>query len=163
MLEKELFLLKFKMARRYSRSKGKSGSMRPVVKTIPNWVRYKVKEVELLVVKLFKEGRTPSQIGLFLRDSYGIPDVKTLANKSITGILKEKELLKPIPEDLMALIEKAVLVRKHMEENTKDFTAKRGLQLTESKIRRIIKYYKTSGRLPEEFKYDPKKAEMFLE
>lgn len=147
----------------YSRNKGKAGSKRPAKKTLPTWVRYKPKEVELLIVKLAKDGRTASQIGLFLRDTYGIPDVKKLAKKKITVILKEKKLLREIPEDLMALIRKAVLVRKHLEDNKKDKTAKRGLQLTESKIRRLIKYYKSSGKVKEEFKYDPKKAEIFLE
>lgn len=147
----------------YSRRKGKAGSKKPIKKTMPTWVRYKPKEVELLVLKLAKEGKTASQIGLFLRDSYGIPDVKKLTKKNITTILKEKKLLKEIPEDLMALIGKSVGVRKHLEENRKDQPAKRGLDITESKIRKLIKYYKKTGKLKEEFKYDPKKVEMFLE
>lgn len=151
------------MARMHSRKKGKSGSKKPLKKTLPSWVRYKAKEVELLVIKLAKEGKAPSQIGIILRDSYGIPDVEELAKKSITAILKEKKLLPKIPEDLLSLMKKSALVKKHMDENKKDKTALRGLQLTESKIRRLIKYYKKSGKLEEEFKYDPKKTGMYLE
>lgn len=162
MLEKYCFSF-WKMARRYSRRKGKAGSKKPTKKILPTWVRYKPKEVELLIVKLAKEGRTPSQIGIFLRDTYGIPDVRKLTKKRITATLQEKKILKKIPEDLMALIRKFILVRKHLEENKKDTTAKRGFQLTESKIRRLIKYYKMSGKLPEDFRYDPKKVEMYLE
>ena len=49
------------MARMYSRDKGKSGSTKPAKKTIPSWVRYKGKEVELLVKKLAKEGLTTAK------------------------------------------------------------------------------------------------------
>ena len=67
------------MARMYSRRKGKAGSKKPAKKQVPSWLRYKGKEVELLVVKLAKEGKNPSQIGLHLRDVYGIPDTKIVA------------------------------------------------------------------------------------
>ncbi|MBW2971551.1 30S ribosomal protein S15, partial [Candidatus Woesearchaeota archaeon] len=117
----------------------------------------------LLIGKMAKEGKTPSQIGLVLRDTYGIPDVKTVAGKSITKILGEKKLLQAVPEDLRALIKKAAMIRKHMDDNKQDRTALRGLQLTESKIKRMVKYYKTSGRLPVDWKYDPRKASTYLE
>lgn len=151
------------MARVYSRRKGKSGSKKPVKKALPTWVRYKPKEVELLIAKLAKEGKSPSQIGLFLRDAYGIPDVKILTKKNVTVTLKEKNLLGEVPEDLLSLIKKAALIKKHLEENKKDQAAKRGLEITESKIRRMIKYYKRTGKLKEDFRYEPKKWGMFLE
>ena len=72
------------MARMYSRKKGKSGSKKPLKATLPTWVRYKSKEVELLITRLAKEGATPSHIGLILRDTYGIPNEKIITNKKIT-------------------------------------------------------------------------------
>lgn len=147
----------------HSRKKGKSGSSKPVKKAIPSWVKYKGKEVELLVVKYAKEGLTPSRIGVRLRDRYGIPDVKLITKKSITEILKAKELEKDIPEDLMALIRKSIFVRKHIEENKQDMSAKRGQQLTDSKINRLIKYYKGTGRLAKDWKFDPKRASFYLD
>jgi len=147
----------------YSRKKGKSGSTKPVNATVPSWVKYKSKEVELLVVKYFKEGKTPSQIGLYLRDVYGIPDVKIITKKSITTILSEKKLLSEIPEDLMALIKKFILIKKHLDENKHDMPAKRGLQLTEAKIFALIKYYKRVKMLPADWKFDQKKAKLYLE
>jgi len=104
------------MAKAYSGAKGKAGSKKPIRKVIPSWTRYGAKEVEMLVLKLHKEGQVPSQIGLHLRDVYGIPDVKTLCKKSITQILADKKALNPMPEDLMALIKKLTLIKKHMEE-----------------------------------------------
>tara|TARA_Y100000031_G_C8140523_1_gene347349 strand:+ start:143 stop:598 length:456 start_codon:yes stop_codon:yes gene_type:complete len=151
------------MARMHSRKKGKSGSTKPVAKKAPSWLQFKGKEVELLVVKYAKEGKTPSQIGTYLRDVHGIPDIAIVTKKSITAILEEKKLLKELPEDLMALIKKAVLVRKHLEANHKDMPGKRGLQLTESKINRLVKYYKRTNKVAKSWKYDPEKVKLQIE
>jgi small subunit ribosomal protein S15 len=147
----------------HSRKKGKSGSTKPSETTVESWVKYDAKEVELLVEKYAKEGKKPSQIGMHLRDQYGIPDVKALTGKNIEEILDEKDLLGDIPEDLMALIRKRVQIEQHMEDNPKDMTAKRGLQLTESKIRRLTEHYKDTGRLPSDWTYDPRKIKLYLE
>ena len=151
------------MARMHSRAKGVSGSKKPMKKEVPTWIRYKPKEVEILVGKMAKEGKTASQIGIMMRDTYGIPDVKTLTGKSISKILAAKKLLPEVPEDLRALIRKAAMIRKHLEENRQDKPALRGLQLTEAKIMRLVKYYKKSDRLPVDWKYDPRKASTYLE
>ncbi len=151
------------MARMHSRKRGKSGSKRPVKKTVPSWVRYKSKEAEQIVVKLSKEGYTGSQIGLHLRDNYGIPDIKAVTKKTVSQILKEKKLLGELPEDLMAVIRSNVHVRAHLENNHKDMTAKRGQQLAESKIKRLVKYYKRTGRIASDWKYDPEKLRLLIE
>jgi len=151
------------MARMHSRDKGKAGSKKPSVKKAPTWLRYSPKETEMLIVKLAKEGKSPSQIGMTLRDAYGLPDVSLVLKKKITKILEEKDLALEIPEDLRALIKKVVAIRKHLETNNPDKTAKRGLILTESKIKRLVKYYKKTGKLTSEWKYDPKNAALFLE
>jgi len=151
------------MSRMHSGARGKSRSTKPSKKVVPGWLKYKPKEIELLVVKFAKEGKSPSQIGIYLRDEYGIPDVKTIVKKSISAILKEKNLTKEVPEDLMALIRKAVLIRKHMLDNKGDMTALRGLILTESKIKRLTKYYRNTGRLPLNWKYDPEKIKLVVE
>ena len=95
----------------HSRRKGKSGSTKPVKRTVQPWLSYTPKEIEMLVVKLRKEGLMPSQIGIVLRDSYGIGDVKTVCKKSITQILDEHNLLPDIPEDLFYLIKKALMMK----------------------------------------------------
>jgi len=151
------------MARMHSRDKGKSKSVQPTKKSTPTWSRYKDKEVELLITKLSKEGKTASEIGLHLRDSYGIPSVKQAVKKTITQILTEKDLAKEIPEDLMALIKKTVLLRKHLEKNKQDQGAHRGLQLTESKIKRLVKYFKRTKKLPMDWKYDPERIKLYIE
>ncbi len=150
------------MSRLYSRRKGKAGSKKPLKKTKTVWVRYKPKEIELLIAKLAKEEKTCSQIGLILRDVYGVPSVKSILGKTILTVLKEKNLEEKIPEDLMALIRKVVQVRKHLQTNKKDQTAVRGLQLSESKIKRLVKYYKQTGRLPLDWKYDTESLKLYV-
>ena len=151
------------MARMHSRKKGKHGSKKPAKKTAPSWIKYKAKEVELLISKLAKEGKTTSQIGILLRDTYGIPNVLALCSKSISAILKEKKLSTEVPEDLTALFKKYAAIRKHLEANKHDETAARGLTLTESKIGRLTKYYKRTGRIPETWKFDTERAGFFGE
>ena len=151
------------MARMHSRARGVSSSTKPTNKSNPSWIRYKPKEVEAIILKLGKEGSSTSKIGMVMRDTYGIPDVKSLCGTSISGILDKKKLLPEVPEDLRNLIRKAALVRIHLDENRQDMPAKRGLQLTESKIGRLVKYYKNTGKLPVNWKYDPSKASSYLE
>lgn len=151
------------LARMYARKRGSSGSTRPLRTTAPNWIRHSAKEVELLVVKLRREGMDPSKIGLTLRDSYGIPSVKIITGKKITQVLKEHKMPLALPEDLSNLIKKAIRVHKHLGPNRKDLHSKRGLQLNEAKIRRMVKYYKRQGILPAEWKYTADKAALLVE
>jgi len=151
------------MARMHSRKKGKSGSKKPVKKVKPVWLRYGSKETEQLVIKLGKAGKTASEIGIILRDSYGVPSVRVVTKKTITRILQENKLEQKLPYDLIALIQREIAIMKHMDSNKKDMTAKRGLQLTDSKIRRLVKYYKKIGRLPQDWAYDKKNAKLLIE
>jgi len=151
------------MARMYSRKRGKHGSKKPAKKTAPSWIRYKPKEIELLIAKLAKDEKSTSQIGVLLRDVYGIPNVLALCGKSISAIVKDKKLMSEVPEDLTALFRKYTSIKKHIEVNKHDETAARGLHLTESKIGRLTKYYKRTGRIPETWKFDTDRAGFFSE
>lgn len=135
----------------HSRRRGKAGSKKPSG-AAPSWVQYKGEEISALVVKLAKQGLSSSQIGSVLRDSYGIPDVEKITGKKIGKILEEKNLSPEIPEDISNLIKKAILLKKHMQVHKKDMHSKHGLQLMTSKISRLAKYYKNSGRLPSNWK-----------
>lgn len=150
------------MARMHSRKKGKSGSTRPEVRKKQTWVKYSAKEVEALVIKLGKQEKNASEIGLILRDSYGIPDVKAITKKKITQILKDNKLGTELPEDLLNLIKKHIDLTAHRESNKQDMTAKRGFQLTESKINRLVKYYKKKGKIPQDWKFDRSKAKLLV-
>lgn len=150
------------MARMHSRKHGKSGSKKPVKKHKHTWIRYSEKEVEQLIVKLAKQGKSQSEIGIILRDTYGVPSIHDLLKKKLNKILDENKLQSKLPEDLTNLIRKDILIIKHMERNKKDMHAKRGLILTESKIHRLSKYYKRIGKLPSNWRYDRKQAELLV-
>ena len=149
------------MARMYSRKKGKSGSKKPVQK-VAKWIDYKPNEVEDLVIKYAKQGLQSAQIGVILRDLYGIPSVKLATKKTITQIMKEHEIYPKLPEDLFNLLKRVVELRVHLEKNKRDYQSYRGLELTESKIRRLAKYYIRKGKLPKDWKYDPEKAKLMI-
>ncbi len=150
------------MARLHSRKKGMSGSRRPTNLTPPEWVTRDAEWVRNKIIELARAGNSPSMIGIILRDQYGVPLAKMITGKKITDILAEENLTFKLPEDLRNLIEKAVNIRKHLETNKKDFSSKRGLQLTESKIRRLVKYYKKQKKLPPDWKYNPKDAAILI-
>jgi small subunit ribosomal protein S15 len=151
------------MARMYSRKRGKAASHKPVDTTVPEWVSYKPEEVEQLIVKLTRQGKPTSEVGLVLRDSYGIPSVKALLGKKIAQVVKEKKLAPKLPEELTNLIQRHIVLMKHTKENNHDMVAKRGMQLTESKIKRLVKYHKAKGNLEQKWIYDKTKAKLYVE
>ena len=128
----------------------------------PGWIEYSNEEIEELILKLRKEGNSTSKIGIILRDQYGIPDVKLITGMKITKILENHGQKLEYPEDLMNLIKKAVNIRDHLNENPKDLHTKRGLQIIESNIRRLVRYYTREGVLPEGWRYEPKKAALLV-
>jgi len=146
----------------HSRKKGKSGSTRPSRLEKPSWLTIPAEEVEELVIKLAKKGNSKSMIGTILRDSYGIPLVKIVTGKKINQILEEAKIKEDLPEDLRNLAKKAIDLRKHVEANKKDLDSRKGLQRTESKIYRLIKYYKKKGVLEKDFKYIPEEIKTLL-
>ncbi|GAA6003687.1 hypothetical protein JCM5350_002016, partial [Sporobolomyces pararoseus] len=101
-----------------------------------------------------RKGLTPSQIGVVLRDSHGVAQVKSVTGNKILRILKTNGLAPQIPEDLYHLIKKAVQVRKHLERNRHDKDSKFRLILIESRIHRLARYYKTKSQLPPSFRYE---------
>jgi len=150
------------MARIHARRRGDSGSVRPHRSEAPAWSNTDVKSIEKVIVDLKKEGYSSSRIGLVLRDQYGVPDVKLVMGKRIDQIIRDNGLAPEIPEDLRNLMVKALGLRKHLAENKNDLHNKRQLQLTESKVRRLVKYYVSSGRLPAGWSYKPETAEILL-
>jgi len=153
------------MARMHSRRRGSSGSDRPVADDPPEWSDVDEDAIEQRVVDLAEAGHGPSEIGLKLRDEgvHGtpIPDVSLATGKKITEILEEHDADPEIPEDLRNLMEQAVRLRDHMEENPTDYQNKRALQNTESKIRRLVNYYR-GDELDEEFTYSYDTAKRVL-
>ena len=70
------------------RSKGISRSALPYRRTPPSWCRAESDNIKGEIVKFAKKGLTPSQIGVRLRDSMGVPQVATVTGVKILRILK---------------------------------------------------------------------------
>jgi len=147
------------LARLYSGKRGSSGSTRPVSRRPPAWFKYEPEEVDALVLKLSKEGNTPSLIGQILRDKYGIPLVSQVAGRRLEKIIPEEGRTK-LPEDLENLLRKATSATRHLEKNRKDYPNKRDLALIESKIHRLVFYYRKIGRIPKDWVYKPVAASL---
>jgi len=150
------------MARMHSRKKGASRSRPPTAANAPEWSDVSKEELQKLVIKLHESGLPSTKIGLTLRDQYGVPSVKLVLGKNMNRFIKEKSSLPEIPEDLGNLMRRALHLRKHLKSNVKDVHNKRALQLMESKIRRLVRYYHDSGRLAPSWEYKPETAEMLV-
>lgn len=138
--------------------KGISQSALPYRRTVPTWLKLTADEVKDQIFKLGKKGLTPSQIGVFLRDSHGVAQVRFVTGNKILRIMKAMGHVPDLPEDLYYLIKKAVAIRRHLERNRKDKDAKFRLILVESRIHRLARYYKTKSVLPPNWKYESSTA-----
>ncbi|KYK20646.1 30S ribosomal protein S15 [Thermoplasmatales archaeon SM1-50] len=151
------------MARIHARTKGKSSSTHPMREKHPEWSSLNPREIEGRIMELVKGEKTTSQIGMILRDQYAVPDVKIATGKTITQILEQNKTTQEIPEDLQNLIKTALKLKKHIDQHQRDLKTKRSLSLTESKIRRLMKYYHREHRLPEGWKYNLEQAKLMFE
>jgi len=154
------------MARMHTRRRGSSGSDRPATDEPPEWSDVDSDDIEARVVELAAQGHDPSVIGLKLRDEgvkgTPIPNVKLATGKKVTQILEDNDASPELPEDLRNLMERAIGLREHVDENGQDHSNKRALQNTESKIRRLVNYYR-GDELDEDFKYSYDNAVELLE
>ncbi len=141
------------MARIHSHRHGKSHQTRPPSRSNPTWVTTPPEEARSVVLKLAKEGVSPSRIGQTMRDDYGVPLLKPLTGKSLMAILAEGKSAPKIPQDLQDLIDRAHRVQKHLQDHKSDRKNVHSLELVEAKIYRLSKYYKEKGILPSDFKY----------
>ncbi len=150
------------MARLHSKKKGKSGTKRPKSNEKPGWVSMKKSEVGEIIVKLAREGVTPARIGLIMRDQYGIANLRAVLGVSLNAFLAKEDVAQEYPEDLLNLIKKAVRMTAHTKSSKNDVSNGVKLVHVESKIQRLVKYYKSKGRLPTGWKYERDKAALLV-
>ena len=75
------------MGRMYGKSKGMISSALPYRRRAPSWLKISADSVVSQIVKLSKKGLTPSQIGVTLRDSFGILHVKNVTGANFVLFL----------------------------------------------------------------------------
>ena len=103
------------MARMHTRRRGQSGSTKPYRAASPSWVEFSADEIEELIMKHAKKGAGPSEVGRILRDVYGVPSTKLITGKKVQKIINESELKPELPEDISALIRRAVALNNHLQ------------------------------------------------
>jgi len=142
------------MGRMYGSGKGISKSSIHYKKRPPRWLNIDSSDVIKQIEALAKKGYKPSQIGVILRDNFAIPQSRLITGGKILRILRKKNLAPEIPEDLYHLMKRAVSIRKHIEKNKRDKDSKYRLILVESKIHRLVRYYKLTKNIPSTWRYD---------
>lgn len=125
-----------------------------------DWVTYEKDELEALVTKLAKEGKSSALIGQLLRDQYGIPDTRKYGVR--VAKVSQANVPREIPEDMLSLLKQAVKGHRHLTAKPKDSKARHSLDRIESKIRRLAKFYVREKRLPKDWTYSLEKAKMIV-
>lgn len=128
-------------------------SSKPVRDAAPKWVPMLPREIEAKVAELARDGKQPAVIGLILRDSYGVPSVQESTGKKVSEIIAAAGAAPKIPQDLLNLVRRAIHLQEHLGANPRDLHNLRGLELMESRIRGLAKYYQAKGDLPATWQY----------
>ena len=140
------------MTRIHGNSRGKSQSMKPSTMK-SDWVKLTPEQIGKLVVEMNKEGLNASQIGIKLRDEHAISSIKSVTGKNMKGFMEDNGINQEIPEDLEALVKRALSLQNHLKSNKGDRKNVRSLELLEAKVHRLSKYYKKKNVIPKNWKY----------
>ena len=151
------------MSRMHSGGKGSSGSSKPTSKDLPVWSETDKKVIEGHILDLNNEGHSNAMIGTILRDKFAVPDVRLATGERISQILSRNGITPNYPEDMMNLMRRAQGLIDHLNNNSKDKHNRRQLELCESKIRRLSRYYKDSGKLDAEWQYKRDQLRLIVE
>ena len=151
------------MARMHSKGKGTSGSSKPNNDTAPSWSESDKGTVEELILKYANEGHSSAKIGSSLRDMHAVPDVRLVMGERISQTLSRNNLDSTYPEDMMNLMRKALSLIDHLSSNKKDLHNRRQLELCESRVRRLAKYYVRTGRISSTWTYKRDQLRLMVE
>ena len=151
------------MARMHSKGKGTSGSSKPNNDTAPSWSESDKGTVEELILKYANEGHSSAKIGSLLRDIHAVPDVRLVMGERISQTLSRNNLDSTYPEDMMNLMRKALSLIDHLSSNKKDLHNRRQLELCESRLRRLAKYYVGTGRISSTWTYKRDQLRLMVE
>ena len=103
----------------------------------PAWLKLSEEELKKIIVDLSAKYQ-PAQIGLVLRDQYGVPTTKVYGKKLSEYL---KELGKYTNAELENAKKKFENIKEHMETNKQDKRTKHKLQKAQSHLNAMNKYY----------------------
>ena len=104
----------------------------------PTWLKMKEDELKKIIAELAKKYQ-PAQVGLILRDQYGIPTTR-LYGKKLSHYLKEAGL--ETNADLTNAEKKFEKIKEHLTKNRGDKKAKHKLQKAQSRVNILRRYFK---------------------
>nr|XP_021485427.1 40S ribosomal protein S13-like [Meriones unguiculatus] len=122
------------MGHMHTLGKGLSQMTLPGNRSIPISLKLMSDHVKEQIYKVAKKSLTPFQVGMILRDSHSLAQVRFVTSNKILKILKCEDLAPDLPENLYHLVKKAIDIRKHTEWNRNDKDAKFHLILIENRI-----------------------------
>jgi small subunit ribosomal protein S15 len=102
-------------------------------------------------------------IGMILRDKHGVPAARLVTGERISKTISRLNEGSNYPEDLMSLMRRALRLIDHLSQNGKDLHNSRQLELCESKIRRLSKYYKRTKQLDSDWTYKRDQLRLMVE
>ncbi len=121
------------------------------------------KEIYDLIEELTKKGKTTTEIGLILKEKYGVKSVLEATGKKIGKLQKELNLKgDKLPDEMLYLIKKTVKLIKHNENNKKDMSGKLGYQKSVSKIKRLRKHYVKTKKIDSNWRYSDQSAKLLV-
>ena len=151
------------MARMHSKGKGTSGSSKPNNYTAPSRSESDKGTDEEVILKYANEGHSSAKNGTLLRDMHAVPDVRLVMGERISQTLSRNNLDSTYPEDMMNLMRKALSLIDHLSSNKKDLHNRRQLELCESRLRRLAKYYVGTGRISSTWTYKRDQLRLMVE
>ncbi len=101
--------------------------------------RTEAENIEKTVVDLAKKGKSPSEIGIILKEKHGVKKIKVLG-KSITKILEKNKISHD--NDLAVINKKIENLQAHYAKNKQDKRAKREIVRFIGLRRKLEKYGK---------------------
>ena len=140
------------MARMHSDKKGKSASLGPLTTTVQTYMPKSIAEVKTEIIRLAHRGYTCASIGTILRDQYAVGCCEDILGMSLLVFMRENACAPAIPDDLNALVERANNIRQHLFLNNRDKDAKYRLNLINSRLHRLVRYYKQKSLIPGSWK-----------
>ena len=104
----------------------------------PTWLKMKEEELKKVIAEP-AEKHSPAQIGLILRDQYGVPTTRVYGKKLAHYL---KEIGKHENFELTGAEKKVDRIKEHLKKNVTDKKAKHKLQKAQSRLSLTQRYYK---------------------
>ena len=151
------------MARMHTGKHGKAKSRKPDEASVTaEGLDKGSSEIVKEISEYARQGMHQARIGQMLKEKHKVPYIKHALGKRLGAVLEESGFKKEIPQDMLDLLTRAIKLRRHIERNHNDIHNKTSLHRCEAKIWRLSNYYKETGKLPADWKYDPEKVALII-